>query len=130
MRNSEFTLHVTARENRAFSNIRERFSERVIRLLHASTGLNTEAGEFADAMKKHIFYGTPLDDINLIEELGDILWYIHLAADELNVSIEEIMDVNNKKLTARYGTVFSKEKATERDLDTEREILENVHHPE
>jgi NTP pyrophosphatase (non-canonical NTP hydrolase) len=97
------------------------------RLLHAGFGLSTEAGEFLDALKKHIFYGKELDRVNLREELGDLFWYMAIACDELDVPFEALMQRNIEKLKARYGEKFSEEKAEMRDLETEREILERKH---
>ncbi len=97
------------------------------RLLHAGFGLSTEAGEFLDALKKHIFYGKELDRVNLREELGDLFWYMAIACDELDVPFEALMQRNIEKLKARYGEKFSEEKAEKRDLETEREILERKH---
>ena len=94
------------------------------RLLHAGIGMATEAGEFLDALKKHIFYGKELDRVNLKEEMGDLFWYLAIACDELDVEFEPLMERNIAKLKARYGEKFSESKAEKRDLATEREILE------
>jgi NTP pyrophosphatase (non-canonical NTP hydrolase) len=94
------------------------------RLLHAGIGLTTEAGEFIDALKKHIFYGKELDRVNLSEEIGDIFWYLAIAADELGINFESVMNRNIEKLKARYGEKFTEESAEDRDLDQERDILE------
>lgn len=94
------------------------------RLLHAGIGLSTEAGEFMDALKKHIFYGKELDRVNLKEELGDLFWYMAIACDELDIEFEPIMVRNIEKLRARYGEKFTEEKAENRDLNRERTILE------
>lgn len=94
------------------------------RLLHSGIGIATESGEFLDALKKHIFYGKPLDRTNLKEELGDLLWYVAIACDELGATFEELQEVNIAKLTARYPEKFSLERAENRDLETERKILE------
>lgn len=94
------------------------------RLLHAGIGMATEAGEFLDALKKHIFYGKELDRVNLKEEMGDLFWYLAIACDELGVEFEPLMETNIAKLKARYGEKFSEVRAEKRDLGTEREILE------
>ena len=60
--------------------------EDLIDLLHAGIGLATEAGEFLDAIKKHIFYGKKLDTVNLAEEGGDTLWYLALAFRKLKTT--------------------------------------------
>jgi len=97
---------------------------RLIRLLHSSLGLVTEAGEFADQIKAHIFYGKALDFINLREEVGDLFWYIALFADALDVDLDKVMGRNIAKLAARYPEKFKSEDAINRDLQKERQILE------
>ncbi|MFC2143404.1 nucleoside triphosphate pyrophosphohydrolase family protein [Candidatus Aenigmatarchaeota archaeon] len=99
-------------------------SEGKERLLHAGIGIATEAGEMLDALKKSLFYNQQLDKINIEEELGDLMWYIALACDSLNVSLENIMERNIEKLKARYPEKFTSDDAKNRDLKKERDILE------
>lgn len=120
----DFVNSVIDRESKDYDNIRSRIGNKEIRLLHVGLGLATEAGEFLDALKKWLFYGKEYDKINLIEELGDVLWYVALASDQLGISIEEIMERNNAKLETRYGKIFSKDGAINRNLDQEYEALE------
>ena len=47
-----------------------------VRMTHAMIGMCTESGEIATALKRFIFYGKAIDIFNLIEECGDLLWYI------------------------------------------------------
>jgi NTP pyrophosphatase (non-canonical NTP hydrolase) len=112
-------------ESNDFLGIKERFSDENIRLLHSSIGLSTEAGELLDALKKHIYYGKPLDKVNLKEEMGDLFWYLAIMADVLEVSFEELQAKNIDKLKARYGQQFCSTKAIQRNLQIERNILEN-----
>jgi NTP pyrophosphatase (non-canonical NTP hydrolase) len=102
---------------------------RNIRLLHAAFGLCTEAGEFHDQLKRHTFYSAELDETNLIEELGDLMWYVALAANVLAVSIEEIQEINIAKLKARFPEKFDEASAITRDLDVERDTLERAPAP-
>ena len=44
-------------------------------LQHGIIGILTEAGELGDTIKRHVFYGEELDVENIIEELGDLLWF-------------------------------------------------------
>ena len=96
----------------------------VTRLLHCALGLSGEAGEFTDSLKKHVFYGKALDRTNLIEELGDLTYYIAVAANALDSNLAEVLKVNEEKLKARYKNGFSEEAATNRNLKKERSILE------
>lgn len=112
-------------ESSDFPKIKEKFKHTDnIRLLHAAMGMCTEAGEFQDMLKRFFFYHKELDVINLIEELGDMLWYVGLACDVLEVTLEEVMTRNINKLRERYPEKFDEVKAIFRDLDTERKTLE------
>jgi len=57
--------------------------------------------------------------------MGDLFWYLAIACDELGVEFESLMETNIAKLKARYGEKFSEHKAENRDLDSERRILES-----
>jgi NTP pyrophosphatase (non-canonical NTP hydrolase) len=95
------------------------------RILHAALGLATEAGELLDAKKREMFYNKPLDWHNLIEEAGDIFWYLAILCDAMNVSFEEVQRRNIDKLRARYPEKFDTSLAINRNLEKERLALEN-----
>lgn len=61
-------------------------------LLHCATGLVTESAELVDAIKKHVFYGKPLDVVNIKEEIGDLLWYIAIPVR----MFEEDFNINSQ----------------------------------
>ena len=94
------------------------------RLLHAQMGMQTEVAEFADALKKSLFYGKPLDVVNLKEELGDLMWYMAIAMDELDTNFTKEGDRVINKLKTRYPDKFTVDKAENRNLELERAILE------
>lgn len=120
-----YIKEVLKTESSDLSFVRRRlYDDKILRLLHATQGMVTEAGEMVDALKKHLFYGKPLDEVNLMEELGDSLWYHSVAIDALHTTFEEVMGINIAKLRKRYGEKFSSERAIKRDLEAEREILE------
>jgi len=93
------------------------------RLTHGLIGITTEMGESWDAVKKYLIYGKPMDTVNVVEELGDKLWYIALALDAVGATFEEAMQKNIDKLEARYQGTFTEDKALNRDLEKEREVL-------
>jgi NTP pyrophosphatase (non-canonical NTP hydrolase) len=122
---TEYAAKVLATESMDFDKIRERLNDNgAIRLLHTALGLASEAGEFVDALKKHLFYGKEIDAINLLEELGDHLWYIGIGLNELGFSMEEGFARNIAKLQERYKGKFGETQAENRDLDAERKTLE------
>jgi NTP pyrophosphatase (non-canonical NTP hydrolase) len=71
-------------------------------LMHAVVGVASEAGELLDAAKKHVIYGKPLDMNNVVEELGDLEFYMEALRAELGVSREDTLVQNVAKLSRRY----------------------------
>lgn len=90
-------------------------NEKCLNLANAGLGLTGEAGEAADIIKKHLFHGHELDKEALVKELGDVLWYVALAADLIGVKLADIMLLNVAKLRERYPDGFSEERSRNRD---------------
>lgn len=86
----------------------------VMRLLEGLMGLNGEAGEAVDILKKVLFQGHKLDREHIAFELGDICWYLALAADAIGYDLETIMKMNIEKLQARYPDGFEVDKSVHR----------------
>lgn len=84
------------------------------RLLNSLMGLNGEAGEAIEVLKKSLFQDHPFDKEKLIQELGDCLWYIAEGAVALGVTLEDICKVNLLKLLIRYPEGFSGAASIER----------------
>ena len=75
------------------------------RLLTAAVGMSAEGGEFLEIVKKIIFQGKPYNEENVRHlkiELGDILWYVAQACMALDISLDEITDMNIDKLSKRF----------------------------
>ena len=93
------------------------------RLLTAAVGMSAEAGEFTEVVKKIVFQGKEPTEENIFHlkrELGDIMWYVMQACIGMNVSLEEIVEMNVEKLLARYPEgafdVYFSENRKEGDL--------------
>lgn len=71
-------------------------------LWHHATGIVGEAGELIDAIKKHVIYNKPIDLQNVIEELGDIEFYMEGIRRAMGVSRQNTLDYNIEKLSKRY----------------------------
>lgn len=74
---------------------------------YASLGLASEAGEVAGKIKKYIRGDYPsIEPIRdkIIDELGDVLWYVTALAIELDTTLDEIQSRNAKKLLARLAS--------------------------
>lgn len=93
------------------------------RMLHAAIGLCTEAGELQDMLKRHLFYGQPLNPVNLLEECGDALWYISIALDAAGYTLGQAMAMNVAKLAVRYPEGFTEDCAVGRDIGLEQKVL-------
>ena len=108
---TEFVDAVTSDESKDFLSLSDRLVEldekgaNIERLLTAGVGLNAEAGEFLEIIKKMIFQGKPWSEDNrehLVIELGDAIWYIANACMALEVSFDEVVKLNVEKLKKRY----------------------------
>ena len=85
------------------------------RLLNGVMGLCGESGECIDIVKKHLFHGHPLDKEHLAKELGDVAWYLAVAASALGYNLETILQMNVDKLRARYPEGFDSERSIHRN---------------
>ncbi len=74
-------------------------------LIYPTLGLAGEAGEFANKVKKidRDAAGTLSEETRhaLLEELGDVLWYMSQLSTELSVDLEQIAILNLEKLASR-----------------------------
>lgn len=84
-------------------------------LFHMIMGISGEAGELLDAIKKYVAYNKPLDIENVIEELGDIEFYLEGLRQGLEITREETLQHNISKLSVRYkGLKYTDEAAQTR----------------
>ena len=106
----KFVNQVTSEESKngvAFVNRIRDLEENsdIHRLLTAAVGMSAEGGEFLEIVKKMIFQGKPYTEENVRHlkiELGDVLWYVAQACMALDISLDEITDMNIDKLSKRF----------------------------
>mgnify|MGYP001326589672 FL=1 len=107
----EFVSAVTSEASTNFVDFADRIGEldregaNIERLLTSGVGINAEGGEFLEIIKKMIFQGKPWNEDNkehLVIELGDIMWYVAQACMALEVSFDDVIETNVKKLQKRY----------------------------
>lgn len=84
-------------------------------LVNGALGLCGESGEVADLIKKHKFQGHPLAREKLIEELGDVAWYLAIMARALGCDLDDLLQGNVDKLRRRYPDGFAVDKSVHRD---------------
>lgn len=84
-------------------------------LLHMAVGVSGEAGELLDAVKKAVIYNKEMDLANVIEELGDLEFYMSKIRQIIGITREEILKQNIDKLSIRYAKgKYSNDQAQER----------------
>ena len=83
-------------------------------LINGVMGLCGESGEAIDIVKKYLAQGHELDQEHLKKELGDIAWYLAETAYALDVSLDEIFELNLEKLQKRYPNGFEIQNSLQR----------------
>jgi NTP pyrophosphatase (non-canonical NTP hydrolase) len=125
----EFVRQTTSPASSEYPKLVERLTELkaqgadVSRLMTAAFGMSAEAGEFTEVVKKIFLQGKPYTEENVFHmkrELGDLCWYLAQACMALDISFEQVLEMNYEKLSARYpeGTfdVYRSENRVEGDL--------------
>ena len=74
---------------------------------YLTLGLTGESGEIANKVKKFIRDGAVKDEylakrIEIGYEIGDVLWYCAVLAEELEMNLGHIMEKNLDKLADRH----------------------------
>ena len=107
----QFVDAVTSDSSKDFVALADRMGELdrqgacIERLTTAGIGLAAESGEFLEIVKKMVFQGKPWSVDNrehLVIELGDVMWYVAQACMALDISFDEVIERNIKKLEKRY----------------------------
>lgn len=96
---------------------------KAMQLDNAARGMAGDVGEVNSCVQKFIEYGKPLDEVNLIEELGDVLWRICQAADAIGKNLQDVIDANVRKLNARYKGKLTEHEALNRNLEAEKAAI-------
>lgn len=96
-------------------NIVHNFTEKDAGLIHMAVGIAGESGELLDAIKKVVIYKKPIDINHVIEELGDLEFYMEGLRQELGLNRDDILKANIEKLSVRYnGLKYSDDAAKNR----------------
>ena len=107
----EFVRQTTSPASSEYPKLVERLTELegqgadVSRLMTAAFGMSAEAGEFTEVVKKIFLQGKPYNEENVFHmkrELGDLCWYLAQACMALDITFEEVLEMNYQKLSARY----------------------------
>lgn len=74
--------------------------------LYFAVGLAGEVGEVCEELKKCYRDDREYDVAKLRNEIGDVLWYLTNIATQAGLTLEEVMQANIEKLTARHGGTY------------------------
>lgn len=80
--------------------------------------------KFLDLLKKKIYYNKPINNDIMVDLSIKMQAIMEYYCFQYNTNVGDILERNIAKLKARYGEKFSSERAINRDLETERTILE------
>jgi NTP pyrophosphatase (non-canonical NTP hydrolase) len=96
-------------------DIRASLTDTSAHRLHMAVGVCGEAGELIDAIKKEAIYCKEVDRDNVIEELGDLEFYMEGLRQSFGITRQETINANIKKLSKRYNELrYSDQAAQER----------------
>lgn len=90
--------------------------------LHMAVGISGEAGELLDAVKKAVIYRKPLNLKNVVEELGDLEFYMEGLRQKLGITREETLTANKEKLGERYKGFKYSDGAAQTREDKKRKL--------
>lgn len=76
-------------------------------LINYTLGLAGETGELVESVKKYLYHDHPLKSDKVVEELGDILWYVAELASNLGIKLQDVAFFNIHKLENRYPAKFN-----------------------
>lgn len=110
------TLSPIRPSNEEFRNASENDYKNLV-LMEGAMGLCGEAGECLELLKKSIFQGHPLYRKDMVEELGDVAWYLAVSAWAIGYDLDDIFKSNLEKLEKRYPNGFEEERSVNRDKD-------------
>lgn len=99
-----------------------------LEMLHAILGIISEGGELLQMFFDRKTAGLAIDRTNAVEEGGDLHWFLQLLAKSQGSTMEEMMQMNIKKLATRFPEGYSNEMALVRDQKAERDVLEQSEH--
>jgi len=75
------------------------------KLIYKVLGLSGEAGETVDKFKKILRDKDGVmsedDKMEIVKELGDVLWYLAIISERLGVKLSDVARINNEKLASR-----------------------------
>ena len=101
------------------------YNTELAELMHGVIGLFGEAAELMEQLHDALTGTKDLDPVHLIEEIGDVHWYLALIHKNRGITCNDAWETNIAKLRKRYPQKFTEADAQHenRDLAAERQAL-------
>lgn len=103
----------------------KKFPDYRLELCHAAMGVSGEAGELSDAIKRNAIYGKPADVDNIVEELGDLEFYMQDIRAKYGITRQQTLQANISKLEKRYIDLSYSDEAAIARAD-KNNVIDNV----
>lgn len=81
---------------------------------HALFGMASEVGEI-HAVYQKVFQGHNMDYMKVVDEMGDLMWFLAELADSIGVTLDDVAEHNIAKLKKRYPNGFDVEHSVHRE---------------
>lgn len=84
-------------------------------IFHGIVGVATEGSELVELIVEAAATGAPISREKLMDETGDVLWYIALILRAIGSDFDEVMERNINKLMIRFPEKFEAALANNKD---------------
>lgn len=106
----DFPLSLDEYQRRAMHTAKK-FPDTETELSYGVIGLAGEVGEVAERIKKAVYHDKGFG-IEVIDELGDVLWYVAFLCKAYGVNLQDVAESNLAKLHARHGAAYNQQHYT------------------
>lgn len=76
-------------------------------IIYLAGKLACEATEILQPLLKMRYHGKEANVADIIEELGDLMWYVATLAQALDADLSDIAEANIAKLRERHGESYN-----------------------
>jgi NTP pyrophosphatase (non-canonical NTP hydrolase) len=83
--------------------IKQELTAEYCHIIHMALGVSGETGELVDIIKKSTMYHKPFDLEHIVEEMGDIEFYLEGLRQAFGITREVVLECNIEKLGKRYN---------------------------
>ncbi len=75
--------------------------------VYPAAKVGVEGSEYAQIVLKQVYHNKKVDRQALIDEAGDVLWYLAVSLLQHDIDLSEVVDYNMEKIKARHGNKYN-----------------------